>query len=108
MKHDLILVALSREQIERAKEVNGKRKRITHALLCGPYGQMFGTENQCLKYWSVWAEIFPSVFSRAVRTDSHEISDYKTTFNLVNRLIDVEEDHECPAEELECPSPPGR
>lgn len=92
VKHDLILAALSQDQIERAKEVNGQRKRITHALLCGPYGQIFGTEKQCLKYWSVWANIFQSLFGRAVRTDRHEISDYKTTFNLVHRLFDVDEE----------------
>ena len=28
--------------------------RITHALVCGPYGQMFGTERQCLKYFTAW------------------------------------------------------
>ena len=32
---DLILVALTPEQIAKAKAVNGPRKRITHALLCG-------------------------------------------------------------------------
>ena len=31
----LILVTLNPEQIAKAKEANGKRKRITHALLCG-------------------------------------------------------------------------
>lgn len=49
MKHDLTLVTLSPEQIAKAKETNGARKKITHALICGPHGQMFGTEAQCLK-----------------------------------------------------------
>ena len=40
MKHDLTLVALNQEQITKAKEVNGKRKQITHAVICGPYGQL--------------------------------------------------------------------
>ena len=48
MKHNLTLVILTPEQIARAKEANGSRKRITHALVCGPYGRMFGTERQCL------------------------------------------------------------
>ena len=100
MKHDLTLVALNREQIAKAKEVNGKRKQITHAVICGPYGQLFGTEKQCLKYYSAWAparrievapgkkvSIFPNLFGRAVRTDNYEISDFESTFNLVNKLI---------------------
>ena len=40
MRHDLVLVPLSRDQIAKAKEAHGKRKRITHALLCGPHGQL--------------------------------------------------------------------
>ena len=54
MKHDLTLVTLSPEQIAKAKEANGTRKKTTHALICGPHGQMFGTEAQCLKYWEAW------------------------------------------------------
>ena len=53
-KHNLTLVTLTPNQILRAKEVNGKRKQITHALICGPYGQRFGTERQCLKYFNGW------------------------------------------------------
>ena len=100
MKHDLTLVALNQEQITKAKEVNGKRKQITHAVICGPYGQLFGTEKQCLKYFSVWdpayrievtlgkyVAIFPNLFSKAVKTDRYEISNFEHTFNLVNKLI---------------------
>ena len=54
MKHNLTLVILTREQIARAREANGRRKRITHALVCGPYGQMFGTEQECRKYFTLW------------------------------------------------------
>ena len=100
MKHDLTLVALNQEQITKAKEVNGTRKQITHAVICGPYGQLFGTEKQCLKYFSVWdpayrievtsgkhVAIFPNLFSKAVKTDRYEISNFEHTFNLVNKLI---------------------
>lgn len=87
MKPDLVLVTLNPEQIEKAKMKNGSRKRITHALLCGPYGQMFGTEKQCLKYYSVWSDIFRSLFSKSTKTCEHEISNYSSTFNLVNILI---------------------
>ena len=85
---DLILVSLSEEQIEKAKEANGRRKRITHALLCGPFGQMFGTEKQCLKYYEAWRQIFPELFRQAYRLDSYsDLNDFKTTFDLVNILI---------------------
>ncbi len=87
MKHSLILVALNQEQISKAKEVNGNRKQITHALICGPFGQIFGTEKQCMKYYSAWIEVFPLLFDKGIETDSHEISDYRSTFNLVNKLI---------------------
>ena len=43
MKHNLTLVILAPEKIARAKEANGSRKRVTHALVCGPYGRMFET-----------------------------------------------------------------
>ncbi|EGR1559814.1 hypothetical protein D6Y19_24695 [Vibrio parahaemolyticus] len=58
MENSLILVALSEEQITQAKAANGQRKKITHALLCGSYGQIFGTEKQCLKYYNAWKDIF--------------------------------------------------
>ncbi|MDE0485524.1 MAG: hypothetical protein OXM00_10895 [Paracoccaceae bacterium] len=90
-RYPLILVALSPEQIARAKEVNGKRNRITHALLCGPYGQIFGTEKHCLKYFSVWADLFPKLLSEGIRTEAHEIANFKTTFDLVNKLIEANE-----------------
>ena len=104
MKHDLILVALNREQIAKAKEANGKRRQITHALICGPYGQMFGTEKQCLKYFSAWdpayrieiapgkrVAIFSNLFGKAVRIDEHEISDFKNTPDLTTKLIELDE-----------------
>ncbi len=86
-KYDLILVSMNRQQIETAKRVNGQDKRITHALLCGPYGQIFGTESFCLKYYSVWLEVFPLLFRRRKRVRRANISDYESTFNLVNDLI---------------------
>lgn len=97
----LILVALTPDQIARAKEANGQRKRITHALLCGPYGQLFGTEKQCRKYFTVWnpapgkfRAIFPHVFSKAIETDTHEIVDFTSTDDLVSILIEVEDEAE--------------
>ena len=91
----LILVALDADQIRYAKRANGQRKRITHALLCGHYGQIFGTEKQCRKYFCAWdpnrANVFPHLFSRAREDRRCEIIDYRTTFNLVNKLIAAED-----------------
>ena len=87
----VILVRLTTDQIEHAKEVNGRRKQITHALLCGPHGQIFGTERQCRKYYTVWKDIFPSTLPSHFETKSWEIADYRSTFNLVSRLIEAED-----------------
>ena len=96
MQYSLTLVDLTPEQILKAKEANGNRKRITYALICGPYGQMFGTEKQCLKYFTVWdpeyrievapgkfKAVFPDLFDKAVRSTQFEITDYKSTWDLV-------------------------
>ena len=88
-KHELILVSLNKAQIARARKANGKRKQITHALLCGPYGQIFGTEKQCLKYYLVWRDIFPALFSESIETTNYEIAEYRSTFDLVNTLIEA-------------------
>ena len=103
-KYNLIMVKLDPNQVTKAKNTNGARKRITHALLCGPYGQMFGTEKQCLKYFTAWdpqnrievspgkfKAIFPTLFDKAVRTDKYHIANYKSTFNLVMKLIEASE-----------------
>ena len=103
-KYNLVLVKLDPNQIARAKDANGSRKRITHALLCGPYGQIFGTENHCLKYFTAWdpksrievspgkfRAIFPTLFDKAISTDTHEIIDYESTFGLVEKLFEASE-----------------
>lgn len=89
MQHDLILVNLNTEQISLAKEANGLRKEITHGLICGPHGQIFGTEQQCRKYYTAWTKVFPYLFSKGVEVNKFEIIEYKTTFNLVNILIEL-------------------
>lgn len=91
-KPDLLLVTLTTSQIQQAKVTNGKRKKITHAVVCSHYGQMFGTELQCRKYFSVWSQIFvPSLFARAIETDSYRLEDFETTFDLINLLIAAED-----------------
>ncbi len=100
MKHNLTLVILTPEQIARAREANGSGKRITHALVCGPYGQMFGTERQCRKHFTVWdpdrrIEVAPGkfralsgdLFDQAVTTTAYAFSDYRTTPDLARRLM---------------------
>lgn len=88
---DLVLVTLTDAQIERAKAADGERKKITHAVVCGCFGRMFGTERQCLKQFGAWAGIFvPGLLERAVRTDSHEFRDFRTTPNLRNVLFRAE------------------
>lgn len=85
---DLLLAKLNEEQIQKAKEVNGKNKRITHVLICGDIGQMFGTEKQCLKYYNAWSDIFKELFPMTKKKENIEdINDFKTTFDLVNKLI---------------------
>ena len=93
-KHDLILVKLSPDQITAAKEANGRRRRITHALLCGPYGQRFDTERQCRRYFDAWdpaREMFPGLFRKAIETEHYCITDYHTTWDLVGTLIRISE-----------------
>ena len=102
MKHNLTLVILTPEQSAQAKEANGSRKRITHALVCGPHGQMFGTEKQCLKYFTAWdpdhrievapgqyEALFGDLFDKAVKTTAYAITDFRTTPELVTRLMEA-------------------
>ena len=74
MGNDLILISLDAEQIATAKEKNGKRKQITHALLVGNYGVMFGTQKQCMKYYSAWKDIFKDFFNKSYEIDCYLIS----------------------------------
>ena len=91
-KYNLILVKLNKKQIEKAKLVNGKYpEQITHALLCGPYGQILGSEDHCLKYYSAWLEVFPYLFAKRKKVKRAKIINYKTTFNLVDDLIAVQD-----------------
>ncbi len=94
IKHELSLVRLSDEQIARAKAANGPRKHITHVLLCGPYGQIFGSEKQCRKYFDVWLQVFPRLFAARHETHAAEVVQFESTFNLVHRLIAVQEELE--------------
>ena len=59
MSENVLLVKLNAEQIKLAKHENGERTQISHAVVCGKYGQLFGTEKQCRKYYEVWKRIFP-------------------------------------------------
>ena len=84
---DLVLVRLTAEQISLAKQANGPRLKITHALLCGSYGQMFGTEKRCAEYYEAWKHIFRHLFCEVYKAEAHPIRCYESTFNLVMSLI---------------------
>jgi hypothetical protein len=88
---DLVLVKLNGEQIALAKQANGARRKITHALLCGSYGQMFGTEKQCAKYYDAWKDIFRHLFHQAFKTEMHPVRCYESTYNLVMSLIEEDD-----------------
>lgn len=85
--NDLVLVKLSDVQMALAKQANPHRRKITHALLCGTYGQMLGTEKQCRKYYSAWKDIFRRLFDKVYETEMHPIQRYESTLNLVMLLI---------------------
>ena len=88
-KCSLILVRLSDHQIRLAKEVHGMRRRITHALLCGPHGKLFGTEVQCRLRFNAWRPergLFDDLFSRAYEVDTWDFTDYESTKNLQEKL----------------------
>ena len=102
MKHNLTLVILTPDQIAGAREANGGRTRITHALVCGPYGQMFGTERECRKYFTLWdpdhrievapekfQALFADLFDKAVTTTAHAFNDYRTTPDLAAGLTEA-------------------
>lgn len=88
------LVKLNDEQITLAKKANGERKRITHAVVCGNYGQLFGTEKQCRKYYSAWSRIFPYLFSGGEELDQFEFDAFESTPELVMVLINAHEPFE--------------
>jgi len=89
VKHKLLLVSLRQQQIKNSKQINGSRKRITHALICGTHGQLFGTEKFCRKYYRAWLDVFPLLFEEGVETDNCEIADYQSTPELVTKLIEL-------------------
>ena len=93
--NDLILVRLSKEQIDTAKALHGGRSRITHALICGEHGRLFGTEKHCRKYYSAWKDIFRSLFSTVYETELYDIDDYESTPELVIKLLEEHDKLEC-------------
>ena len=88
MNEDLVLVSLTAEQIAKAKEKNGQRKQITHALVVGKHGIMYGTEKQCRKYYSVWCDIFKHLFGNCYETGQYQLNDFKDSGNVVMSLIE--------------------
>ena len=89
----LILAKLSEEQVTRAREANGKRKKITHVLMCGKYGNIFNTEKHCRKYFNAWRDIFKGLFDETVELKKIDlIDDYHSAFDIVSFLIRDQDD----------------
>jgi len=101
MTEKVKLVKLDDDQITLAKKANGERKKITHAVVCGNYGKLFGTEKQCQKYFSAWSHIFPGLFSGGEKLDHFKFESFKTTPELVMILIDAHDPLEKAANERE-------
>ena len=101
----ILLVELNKEQSLKAKEANGIRKKITHAVLCGEYGQIFGTEKHCRKYYSAWSKIFPKLFDGGKEVKGYEPASFKSTFDLVNILIAAYDSLEKISETPQAPIP---
>lgn len=72
--------------------------------MCGHYGQIFGTEKQCRKYYSAWSEIFPNLFDGGKEVKGHEPASYEYTFDLVNILIAAHDSLEKKSEARQKPS----
>lgn len=89
---ELILAKLNDSQIANAKQVNGAKKQITHVLVCGDYGQIFGTEKHCYKYYNAWKKIFKDLFSNSKSVNAIEIASYTSTFDLVNILLAAQDE----------------
>ena len=87
MSKDLVMVTLNEQQIIQAKEENGKRKQITHALVVGSHGVMFGTEKQCRKYYSTWSDIFSHLFHKCYESTDWQLRCFVDSGNVVMSLI---------------------
>lgn len=101
MTQKVKLVALNSEQISMAKKENGERKQITHAVVCGKYGQIFGTEKYCRKYFTAWSEIFPYLFSGGEEVENMKINNFESTPELVMVLINAHDPLEKAAQQEE-------
>ena len=58
-------------------------------MLCGSYGNIFGTEKNCRKYFSVWSRIYTDIFHEYYETNDIEIIDFNITSDLSIQLVDV-------------------
>lgn len=99
----VLLVELDDEQIRKAKEANGTPKQITHAVVCGEYGQIYGSEKQTRKYYATWSEIFPKLFDGGKEVNGYEPVCYESTSDLVNILITAHDSIEKESETCQTP-----
>ena len=92
MKYRLLLVELTVDQIERAKTLNGPRKRITHAVMVLSIGQRFGTLKQCSQYYEAWSQLYyPLLLRRGEQLygGNVEIDDYESDADLSLKLAEL-------------------
>ena len=87
MNDSLIMATLTNEQIVKAKRYNGKGRRMTHVIICGEYGKVFGTEIQCLRLFSILKNTFRKLFSDVKIIESCQLTTYKETKNIEDVLF---------------------
>lgn len=88
-KRPLLLVTLTPSQIALAKDANGARRKITHALVCGDLGQDFGTEKQCRDRYDTWKLDSMDLFSEARECNAYDFSHFVGNRALVLELVDA-------------------
>ena len=89
-RHTLALVGLAAKQQRRALEANPNLQQATFAVLCGSYGQIFGTARQCKPMYETWRRLYLDVlFESAFESHQFAISDYRTTVDLDRVLAEA-------------------
>ena len=80
----LILLALSPKQRKRAHKANpGLGSVPAYVVLCGQYGQLFGSASQCRSLYEWWRnQYLDALFASAFESKSFPVDDYRSTPDL--------------------------
>lgn len=80
----LILLALSPKQRKRAHEANpGLGSVPAYVVLCGQYGQLFGSASQCRSLYEWWRnQYLDALFASAFESASFPVDGYRSTPDL--------------------------